>query len=154
MFIIITASPNKDGLTAAGGEAAKAGIIGAGGQAEVFDISALKLEPCRICGNGWGNCRGAGKCVIDDCLPDIQAKIKDAEGVFLITPVYWAQPSERMKYFCDRLRRCRHKTDLQTVRLNVWRNLINGVVISAPYRRSASRLKRVIPMRSYGMARI
>ena len=106
MFIIITASPNKDGLTAACSEAAMAGITAAGGKTEVFDISALKLEPCRICGNGWGNCRGAGKCVIDDCLPEIQAKIKDAVGIFLITPVYFWQPSERMKYFCDRLRRC------------------------------------------------
>jgi len=49
---IITASPNKDGLTAACGEAAVAGITGAGGNVEVFDISALKLEPCRICGEG------------------------------------------------------------------------------------------------------
>jgi len=106
MFIIITASPNKDGLTAACGEAAIAGITGTGGQVEVFDISALKLEPCRICGNGWDSCRGAGNCVIDDCLPEIQTKIKDAEGVFVITPVYFWQPSERMKYFCDRLRRC------------------------------------------------
>ena len=48
MFIIITASPDKDGLTAERGEAAPAGITGAGSQAEVFDISALKLEPCRI----------------------------------------------------------------------------------------------------------
>ena len=106
MFIIITASPNKDGLTAACGEAAIAGITGAGGKTEIFDISALKLEPCRICGNGWGNCRETGKCIIDDCLPEVQAKIKDAEGIFVITPVYWQQPSERMKYFCDRLRRC------------------------------------------------
>jgi multimeric flavodoxin WrbA len=82
------------------------GIERAGGTAEIIDISALKLEPCRICGNGWGSCRGAGTCVIKDCLPEIQAKIKDAEGVFLVTPVYWGQPSERMKYFCDRLRRC------------------------------------------------
>jgi len=106
MFIIITASPNKDGLTAACGEAAIAGITGAGGKTEIFDISALKLEPCLICGNGWGTCRDAGRCVIDDCLPEIQSKIKAAEGIFVITPVYWQQPSERMKYFCDRLRRC------------------------------------------------
>ena len=106
MFIIITASPNKDGLTAACGEAARLGIVGAGGQTEVFDISTLKLEPCRICGNGWGDCLSAGKCVIDDCLSEIQEKIKNADGVFVITPVYWGQPSERMKYFCDRLRRC------------------------------------------------
>ena len=106
MYIIITASPNRDGLTAACGQAVNTGVTGAGGAAELIDISALKLEACRICGNGWGICRDSGKCVIDDCLPEIQKKIKNAEGIFIVTPVYWGQPSERMKYFCDRLRRC------------------------------------------------
>ncbi len=106
MYLIITASPNKDGLTAACGESARTGIEGTGGAAELLDISALGLEPCRICRNGWGTCHGKGTCVIGDCLPAIQEKIRDAQGIFLVTPVYFGQPSERMKYFCDRLRRC------------------------------------------------
>jgi multimeric flavodoxin WrbA len=32
--------------------------------------------------------------------------LKEAGEVFLITPVYFGPPFERMKYFCDRLRRC------------------------------------------------
>jgi multimeric flavodoxin WrbA len=106
MYIIITASPNKDGLTAACGKAMQAGIEAAGGRAEVVDISDEKLSPCLICGNGWGSCRGTGKCVISDALPDLQAKIHSANGLALVTPVYFGQPSERMKYFLDRFRRC------------------------------------------------
>ena len=106
MYIIITASPNTDGLTAACGAAAYKGITGAGAAAEIIDISAAKLEPCLICGDGWGPCRDTSKCVIDDILPELQAKIRDSEGVFLVTPVYWWQPSERMRYFLDRFRRC------------------------------------------------
>ena len=106
MFYIITASPNSDGLTAACGKAAFGGIVSAGGQAEIIDISAGKLEPCRICGNGWGTCRNQSKCVINDLLPELQEKIRDAKGIVLITPVYFGQPSERMKYFLDRFRRC------------------------------------------------
>ena len=106
MYIIITASPNRDGLTAACGIAALEGITEAGGIAEVFDISAAGLEPCRICGDGWGTCREKGQCIIDDMLPELQAAISGAEGVILVTPVYWWQPSERMKYFLDRFRRC------------------------------------------------
>ncbi|MCL2884940.1 MAG: flavodoxin family protein [Oscillospiraceae bacterium] len=106
MFIIITASPNTDGLTAACGKAALDGIKSAGGKAELFDISKAKIEPCRICGDGWGQCRDSGKCVIGDILGELQEKIRDAEGMFLITPVYWEHPSERMKYFMDRFRRC------------------------------------------------
>ena len=107
MYIIITASPNTDGLTAACGKAALDGVAAAGGAAELFDISADKLKPCLICGNGWGSCRSSSKCVItDDRFAEMQAKIRGADGVILITPVYWGQPSERMKYFLDRFRRC------------------------------------------------
>jgi multimeric flavodoxin WrbA len=106
MYIVITASPNTDGLTAAAGKAAVDGIVGAGGKAELIDISAAKLEPCKVCGDGWGTCRNTAKCVIGDILPEIQAKIKDSEGVFIVTPVYFGQPAERMKYFIDRYRRC------------------------------------------------
>ncbi len=104
--MIITASPNTGGLTAACGKAAFDGITDAGGAAELVDISAAKLEPCRICGNGWGQCRSGAKCTVSDILPELQAKIRGAEGIMLITPVYWGQPSERMKYFLNRFRRC------------------------------------------------
>ena len=106
MFIIITSSPNAIGLTASCGKAALDGIVKAGGAAELIDISAAKLEPCRICGDGWGTCSQSAKCVIGDVLGDIQRKIRDSDGVILVTPVYFGQPSERMKYFLDRFRRC------------------------------------------------
>jgi multimeric flavodoxin WrbA len=82
------------------------GILSAGGNAEIIDISAEKLQPCRICGNGWGTCFADAKCVINDTLSELQEKIRNAEGIALITPVYWGEPSERMKYFLDRFRRC------------------------------------------------
>jgi len=106
MYLIITASPNKDGLTAACSKAAMDGITSAGGKAEIIDISAAKLEPCRICNDGWGICSKQAKCVIGDILGELQMKIRESEGVILITPVYFGQPSERMKYFLDRFRRC------------------------------------------------
>ncbi|MCL2833759.1 MAG: flavodoxin family protein [Treponema sp.] len=106
MYLIITSSPNAGGLTAACGRAAFDGIAAAGGSAEIIDISAAKLEPCRICDNGWGSCRSQSKCVINDLLPQLQEKIRGSQGVIFITPVYFGQPSERMKYFLDRFRRC------------------------------------------------
>ncbi|MDR1439161.1 MAG: flavodoxin family protein [Clostridiales bacterium] len=106
MYLVITSSPNSDGLTAACGNAAADGIACAGGQAELIDISAAQLNPCQICGDGWGKCRKTAKCAIDDILGGLQAKIRGAGGIFLVTPVYFGQPSERMKYFLDRFRRC------------------------------------------------
>ena len=106
MYVIITASPNIDGLTAACGKSAYEGITGAGGQAEVISLCETDLGFCAMCGNGWGTCRESGKCFKNDVLSELQIKIREAEGVVLVTPVYFGQPSERMKSFLDRFRRC------------------------------------------------
>lgn len=106
MYLIFTASPNLDGLTAACGKAVCDGITAEGGAAEVIDLSAMKMKPCLICNDGWGSCRGDSKCVINDSLSELQGKVRVADGIALVTPVYWGQPSERMKYFLDRFRRC------------------------------------------------
>jgi len=106
VYIIITASPNAGGLTAACGKAAYDGITGAGGEAELIDICRSDLEPCRMCGDGWGTCYKTAVCAIDDILAGLRVKILDCEGIVLVTPVYFWQPSERMKYFLDRFRRC------------------------------------------------
>ena len=115
MYIIIAASPNKGGLTEACGKAAYDGITGAGGKAEVIDICAEKLKPCLNCGNsttvfgiidkGWGSCFGKAVCTINDVMADLQVKIRESEGLILVSPVYFGQPSEFMQYFMDRFRR-------------------------------------------------
>ena len=115
MYIIITASPNTDGLTAACGKAAYDGIISADGEAEIIDICATKLKPCILCGTskqvfgivdkGWGICFGTAVCVIDDIMAELQVKIRAAKGLILVSPVYFGQPSEQMQYFLDRFRR-------------------------------------------------
>ncbi len=106
MIFIITASPNADGLTAACADAAKRGVEGAGGSVEVVSLNALGIRGCEACGNGWGTCRPEHSCVIEDEFMPLKAKLLAAEGAILVTPVYWGQPAERMKYFLDRARRC------------------------------------------------
>lgn len=106
MYIIITASPNSDGMTAACGQAALRGVVSAGGEAELYDLCTENIEACLVCGDGWGSCRSDGVCVIEDNMETLKNKIVESDGFFLITPVYWGQQSERMKYFCDRVRRC------------------------------------------------
>ena len=115
MYIIITASPNEKGLTYACGQAAYKGITDAGGEAEVIDISAENIKPCILCkksdlifggkDSGWGSCFGKAVCPINDIMPELQEKIRASEGIILITPVYFGQPSEHMQYFMDRFRR-------------------------------------------------
>ena len=115
MYIIITASPNEEGLTEACGKAACDGIMCAGGDAEIIDISAENLKPCQLCKNsklvfgtidkGWGSCFGDAVCSINDIMAELQVKIRASEGLILVTPVYFGQPSEHMQYFMNRFRR-------------------------------------------------
>ncbi len=106
MYLILTASPNQNGLTAACGSAAEKGILDGGGTVERYDLCTEKIQGCLVCADGWGICKTENRCVIEDSLQRLKDKMAEAEGIFLITPVYWAQQSERMKYFCDRVRRC------------------------------------------------
>jgi multimeric flavodoxin WrbA len=106
MFIVITASPNANGLTSACADAALAGIRAAGGEGKRIDLCSLKLEHCRQCGNGWGKCRAEHACVIEDDIVGLQADLAAAEGVVLVTPVYFGEVSESMRSVFDRIRRC------------------------------------------------
>jgi multimeric flavodoxin WrbA len=38
-------------------------------------------------------------------MAELQEKIRASEGLILVTPVYFGQPSESMQYFMDRFRR-------------------------------------------------
>ncbi len=106
MYLVISASPNSDGLTAACVKAALAGLAEAGVETRHFDLSRSSLERCRQCGNGWGRCRQEHACTIDDDFHALHGAVAQAEGVVLITPVYWGEMAESAKSVLDRLRRC------------------------------------------------
>lgn len=106
MFVIISSSPNADGLTAACAAAALTGVCNSGGESMFFDLCQMDLESCRQCGNGWGKCRSEHSCIIDDDLSHLQDALKAAQGVVIISPVYYGELSESAKAAFDRLRRC------------------------------------------------
>ncbi|OPZ83638.1 MAG: FMN-dependent NADH-azoreductase [bacterium ADurb.Bin429] len=106
MYLILTASPNTDGLTAACAEAAHTGLSEASVEAHRIHLCKLKLEHCRQCGNGWGQCLREHTCVIQDDIVPVQEALAEAEGIVLVTPVYYGEPSEAFKAVFDRVRRC------------------------------------------------
>jgi multimeric flavodoxin WrbA len=105
-IMVITSSPNKDGLTAACGEEAKKGAEVASAEVEMVDLNELNLQRCQACGNGWGTCRDKHFCQVEDDFQNLHSKMAAADCYALITPVYWHDMSESMKAFIDRLRRC------------------------------------------------
>ncbi|KLU59836.1 hypothetical protein CEB3_c39700 [Peptococcaceae bacterium CEB3] len=104
--MILTGSPNIEGLTAACGSAAKAGAEAAGAQVDMINLNRLQIGHCQACGNGWGPCRNEHECQVQDDFQSLHASMADADAFVLITPVYWGDLSESAKAFTDRLRRC------------------------------------------------
>lgn len=104
--LVISSSPNRDGLTAACAAAAVEGVLLAGGHAEEVRLNDLRLGLCQACGNGWGTCLTAHWCQQEDDFQSLHKRVLEADGYVLVTPVYWGEMSESAKAFTDRLRRC------------------------------------------------
>lgn len=105
-IIVISASPNKDGLTAACAAAAVEGVCQAGGSAEQVRLNDLEVGMCQACDNGWGTCLTEHECQVQDDFQALHARVGQADAIVLVTPVYWGEMSESAKAFTDRLRRC------------------------------------------------
>ena len=104
--IVISSSPNKDGLTAACAAAAVEGINHAGGTAEKVRLNDLQVGMCEACDNGWGTCLPDHECQVVDDFQALHARVREADAQVIVSPVYWGEMSESAKAFTDRLRRC------------------------------------------------
>ena len=104
--VIIGASPNEDGLTAACASAAAEGVRAAGGQVERIRLNDLQVGLCQACNDGWGTCRADHVCQVADDFQALHERVCRADGLVLVSPVYFGELSESAKAFADRIRRC------------------------------------------------
>ena len=102
--VVLSASPNTDGLTAACARAAFDATAGVDSLQVRLNGAGVGL--CRACGNGWGTCQTDHRCQVEDGFQAIHRQVIDADALVLISPVYWGEMSESAKAFADRLRRC------------------------------------------------
>ena len=103
--LVISSSPNTDGLTAACASAAVDGVQQGGSTATLINLNGLDIQHCEACDNGWGTCREQHRCQIKDDFLAIHDQVREADAYILVTPVYWGDLSESAKAFTDRLRR-------------------------------------------------
>ena len=104
--MIITGSPNKEGLTEACGQAARLGVEDGGGEAVMVRLNDLEISKCHACGNGWGICRNEHICQVTDDFQKLHKLMGEMDAYVVVTPVYWGEMSESAKAFFDRFRRC------------------------------------------------
>ncbi len=105
-ILVFSASPNRDGLTAACAAAAVEGAIAGGAQAEEVRLNDLDIGRCKVCNHGWGTCQTQACCEVKDDFQALHDRAIHADAYVLVTPVYWGEMSEPAKAFTDRLRRC------------------------------------------------
>ncbi len=104
--LIFASSPNKDGLTEQCARAAVEGARSAGADAEIVYLNDAGIGLCQACGNGWGTCREAHTCQVEDGFQAVHAQAAGADAYVVVNPVYFGQLAESAKAFFDRLRRC------------------------------------------------
>jgi len=92
-ILIISSSPNIDGLTAACAKSGENGVIKAGGTFKSISLNHVNIKSCMACNNGWGICRESHRCCIDDDFAMVQDEIAKSDGIIIVTPVYWAEMS-------------------------------------------------------------
>jgi multimeric flavodoxin WrbA len=104
-YLIISGNPKKDGRCHSITEAVQKGAEAGGAQVEILTVE--KLERCHVCGEGWGTCRAEHTCVFgNDGFSQAQKAVQKADMLCFITPVYWGEMAESLKFFFDRIRRC------------------------------------------------
>ena len=75
------------------------GAKAAGNEVEKISLSDKTIQFCKGC----MGCHKLGKCVINDDVNDIMAKVLEADVVAWATPIYYYEMSGQMKTLIDRM---------------------------------------------------
>ena len=97
--IILSGSPHKDGTTSRALEELSGSLMAQGIDAEVIQVGHLTVRGC----SGCYACGKLKKCVHDDIVNEIAEKFKEADGLVIASPVYYASPNGAFLALLDRL---------------------------------------------------
>ena len=75
------------------------GAMDAGLDVEYVSLKGKEIKYCIGC----LSCQKTNKCVLKDDVADIMAKVKEAEVIVYVTPIYYYEMSGQMKTLLDRL---------------------------------------------------
>ncbi len=97
--LLINGSPRKEGNTSIALKEVSDELNRAGIETETIQIGMQVIRGCLAC----GYCHKNGKCVIDDIVNKISEKFKEADGLVIASPVYYASANGTLISFLDRL---------------------------------------------------
>ena len=97
--LMINGSPHANGNTAIALEEMKKIFASEGIEIDYVHVGNKNVRGCIAC----GSCRKNGKCVFDDIVNETAEKFKNADGVVVASPVYYASANATLIAFLDRL---------------------------------------------------
>ncbi len=97
--LLINGSPNKNGCTFTALSVVANALNEEGIDTEIFHIGNEAIHGCVGC----GNCAKTGKCIYDDVVNEAALKMKEADGLVIGSPVYFASANGSLISFLDRM---------------------------------------------------
>ncbi|MBR3099755.1 MAG: flavodoxin family protein [Clostridia bacterium] len=97
--LLINGSPHAKGCTNRALEEIRDTLKEEGVDSEIIQVGNKDIRGCVSC----GSCSRIGKCVFDDTVNETAEKLKEADGLVLASPVYYASPNGTLLAFADRL---------------------------------------------------
>ncbi len=102
--LLLNGSPHERGCTARALREVAETLEKAGIETETITVGNKDVRGCISC----GYCKKNGKCVFDDIVGEVAAKFKEADGLVVGTPTYYAGSNGTLLSLLDRLF---HSTD-------------------------------------------
>jgi multimeric flavodoxin WrbA len=97
--LLINGSPKSNGNTFIALDEVSKSLQAEGIETELIHVGSKPLRGCLAC----GQCNGLKECVTHDLVNEVLAKFKDADGLVVGSPVYYASPAGTLVSFLDRL---------------------------------------------------
>lgn len=97
--LLINGSPKKDGNSKVALNELEKTFSGEGIETEIIEIGGKAIRGCIAC----GSCYKTGRCAFDDVVNEVADKFKEADGLIVASPVYFASPNGTLVSFLDRL---------------------------------------------------
>lgn len=97
--LLINGSPRKNGNTSIALNEIAAQLKLRGVESETYWIGTGAVYGCIAC----DGCAKAGKCVVNDDVNTVAEKLRNADGLIVGSPVYYAGPNGALCAFLDRL---------------------------------------------------
>ena len=97
--LLVNGSPRQHGCTYTALTEAANALNERGIETEIVWVGNKEIAGCTAC----GGCRKTGKCIFDDIVNEISAKLDTYDGFIFGTPVYYGGPSGQILSVMNRL---------------------------------------------------